>query len=79
MPSWLRTLIALSIFAGGAFAGFSIGVAIMVASAIPDLAGGGHATGHPHTDYGVPGAWIGAIVGLASAVIMWRVTGKKGR
>lgn len=53
---------------GGTASGFVLGTFANVLSALPALAGGGHAVGGAHTNYIPIGAVLGAVVGLAVGV-----------
>ena len=52
---------------GGAGSGTVIGTVLNVLSALPALAGGGHAVGGEHTNWIPIGAGIGAALGAALA------------
>ena len=70
---WLASVL------GGAFGGFLVGFVFNVLSALPALAGGGHAVGGEHTNWIPIGAGAGAAVSavLATAALLFRTSGRR--
>ena len=78
MPRSLRILIlvlmSLSLIGGG----FALGALGQVLSALPDLAGGGHATGGHHSVAPlVIGTGGGVVAAVVSGILFWRLTEPK--
>ena len=71
MSPLVRFLLAL--FTIGTFAGlgFVAGTVATIVSAIPALAGGGHAVGGEHTNYAIAGLSLGTGAGLVTTIWLW--------
>ena len=72
-----RSLVIIWSTIGFALAGLALGVMAQVASMIPDLAGGGHATGGKHFNFMILGTLVGAALGFLIGLWRWRAMGKR--
>jgi hypothetical protein len=77
MPAFARALFALAALVGFTGCGFLVGTVASVVDAIPDLAGGGHATGGHHFDYGSFGAIAGAVLGVIMGIAVLLLTPRR--
>ncbi|HET7843298.1 MAG TPA: hypothetical protein VFL14_04045 [Xanthomonadales bacterium] len=79
MSSLARAVLAIAIVVGCGCTGFVLSTLFAIFRAIPDLAGGGHATGHAPENMAVPFTVGGVVAGIALAAWIWKLTGPRRR